>query len=64
MGSEMCIRDSNNSDLANAETLWLGIKIERKLGNREAVEQLAQQLSRRFPKSRELASYQRGAFDE
>ena len=62
--SQFVIRRINNSDLANAETLWLGIKIERKLGNREAVEQLAQQLSRRFPKSRELASYQRGAFDE
>lgn len=62
--SQFVIRRINNSDLANAETLWLGIKIERRLGNREAVEQLAQQLSRRFPKSRELASYQRGAFDE
>jgi type IV pilus assembly protein PilF len=57
-------RRLNNSDLANAETLWLGIKIERKLGNQPAVAQLTTQLSRRFPQSRELASLNRGAFDE
>lgn len=62
--AQFVIRRINNSDQANAETLWLGIKIERRLNNREAVEQLAQQLSRRFPKSREWGSYQRGAFDE
>jgi type IV pilus assembly protein PilF len=62
--AQFYIRRLNNSDLANAETLWLGIKVERRLNNREAMDQLAQQLSRRFPKSRELESYQRGAFDE
>jgi len=58
------IRRLNNSDLANAETLWLGIKVERRLGNTEPMQQLAQQLSRRYPDSREWAAYQRGAFDE
>lgn len=62
--AQFYIRRLNNSELANAETLWLGIKVERRLNNNEAVEQLAQQLSRRYPKSREWASYQRGAFDE
>jgi type IV pilus assembly protein PilF len=57
-------RRLNNSDLANAETLWLGIKIERKLGNQPIVQQLTTQLSRRFPQSKELASLNRGAFDE
>jgi type IV pilus assembly protein PilF len=57
-------RRLNNSDLANSETLWLGIKIERKLGNLQAVEQLSTQLRRRYPQSRELASLERGAFDE
>lgn len=62
--AQFYVRRLNNSELANAETLWLGIKVERMLNNREAMEQLAQQLSRRFPKARELTSYQRGAFDE
>lgn len=58
------IRRLNNSDLANAETLWLGIRVERRLRNTQAVEQLAQQLARRYPQSPEWALYQRGAFDE
>jgi type IV pilus assembly protein PilF len=62
--AQFTIRRLNNSDLANAETLWLGIKVERKVGNTEAMRQLAQQLGRRYPDSREWASYQRGAFDE
>lgn len=62
--AQFYIRRLNNSDLANAETLWLGIKVERRLNNSEAMEQLAQQLNRRYPKSRQLESFQRGAFDE
>ncbi len=62
--AQFTIRRLNNSELANAETLWLGIKVERRVGNTEAMRQLAQQLSRRYPDSREWASYQRGAFDE
>ncbi|MCW5652166.1 type IV pilus biogenesis/stability protein PilW [Hydrogenophaga sp.] len=58
------IRRVNNSELANAETLWLGIRVERRLGNTEAMQQLAQQLGRRYPDSREWSAYQRGAFDE
>lgn len=57
-------RRINNSEFANSETLWLGIKIERKLNNNEVVQQLTTQLTRRFPQSKELASLQRGAFDE
>lgn len=63
-GAQFIIRRINNSDFANAETLWLGIRVERKLGNDVAVAQLAQQLSRRFPESTQWASYQRGAFNE
>lgn len=57
-------RRLNNSELANAETLWLGIRIEHQLRNTEAQEQLAQQLQRRYPQSREWAAYQRGAFND
>ena len=62
--SQFYIRRINNSELANAESLWLGIKVERKLENREATKQLADQLSKRFAQSREMQAYQRGAFDE
>jgi type IV pilus assembly protein PilF len=62
--AQFYIRRLNNSDLANAETLWLGVKVERRLGDRVAMQQLAEQLRKRFPKSREAAAYERGAFDE
>ncbi|QFZ85294.1 MULTISPECIES: type IV pilus biogenesis/stability protein PilW [Variovorax] len=57
-------RRVNNSPSANAETLWLGVKIERKLNNREAVAQLGGQLQRRFPQSREAMAYERGNFND
>jgi type IV pilus assembly protein PilF len=58
------VRRLNNSELANSESLWLGIKVERRLKNSDAVAQLAGQLVKRFPQSREASAYQRGAFDE
>lgn len=58
------IRRLNNSDLANAETLWLGIKTERKLNNRDTVLQLADQLKKRFAQSPQAAAYEKGAFND
>ena len=58
------VRRLNNSELANAESLWLGIKVERRLNNREAAEQLSAQLMKRFPQSPEAGTYQRGSFNE
>ncbi len=57
-------RRINNSDYATAQSLWLGIKVERKLEKREAVAQLATQLKKRFSDSVEFAAFERGAFDE
>jgi type IV pilus assembly protein PilF len=62
--AQFYIRRLNNSEWANAESLWLGIKIERSLGNRDAVEQLAVPLRKRFGQSREAGLYERGAFNE
>jgi type IV pilus assembly protein PilF len=62
--SQFYTRRLNNSELANSESLWLGIKVERKLGNREAMTQLVTQLKKRFPQSRETLAFERGAFDE
>lgn len=52
------------ADAADADILWLAIKVERKLGDRAAESSLGTQLRRRYPASAEYAAYQRGAFDE
>lgn len=62
--AQFYIRRLNNTEFANAESLWLGIKVERKMGNLQAVEQLASQLEKRFSQSPEAASFRKGAFDE
>ena len=62
--AQFYIRRLNNSEQANAESLWLGIKVERRMNNTVAMQQLASQLRRRFPQSRELQSYERGSFDD
>lgn len=62
--AQFYIRRLNNSELANAESLWLGIRVERKLNNREAMRQLAEQLKRRYSQSQEFSAFERGAFDE
>lgn len=62
--SQFYVRRINNSELANAESLWLGIKVERRLNSTEAASQLAVQLKKRFAQSREAAALDRGAFDE
>jgi len=62
--AQFYIRRVNNSPAASAETLWLGIKIERQLNNREASTQLGAQLQRRFPDSKEASAYDRGNFND
>ncbi|WP_399677055.1 type IV pilus biogenesis/stability protein PilW [Xenophilus sp.] len=62
--TQFYVRRINNGPTANAESLWLGIRTERRLGNREAVGQLGTQLQRRFPQSREALAYERGSFDD
>jgi type IV pilus assembly protein PilF len=62
--AQFYVRRLNNSELANAESLWLGVKVERRLDNKEAMQQLATQLEKRFPKAPETSAFQRGAFDD
>lgn len=45
------------------ESLWLALRIERKLGGRVAAQQYANQLRRRYPGSPEYQLLQRGKFD-
>ena len=47
----------------NPESLWLAVRIERKLGERVAEQSYANQLRRRFPNSAEYQSLQRGQYD-
>ncbi len=62
--AQFYVRRLNNSELANAESLWLGIKVERSMDNRDAMSQLGGQLKKRFSQSRELAAFERSAFNE
>ncbi len=62
--AQFYIRRLNNSEAANSETLWLGIKVERRLDDQVAMRQLGDVLKRRFAQSREAGMYERGAFDE
>jgi type IV pilus assembly protein PilF len=62
--AQFYIRRVNNGPSGNAESLWLGMRIERRLGNAEAVSQLGMQLRRRFPDARETLAYERGNFNE
>jgi len=47
----------------SAESLWLGLRIERRLGARTAELSYANQLRRRFPGSPEHLALQRGQYD-
>ncbi len=62
--AQFYVRRLNNSELANEESLWLGVKVERRMENRAAMQQLGTQLQKRFPRSAQADAYQRGAFDE
>ena len=46
-----------------AESLWLALRVERKLGERVAESSYANQLRRRFAASREYQQLQRGEYD-
>ena len=47
----------------SAESLWLTVRVERKLGDRLAEQAAANQLRRRFPDSAEFRAMQRGQYD-
>ena len=57
-------RVNSQEGLSNAETLWLALRIERRLGNKEEEAALAAQLHARFPTSREAAALDAGRFED
>jgi type IV pilus assembly protein PilF len=62
--AEFYINRLNRSASANAQTYWLGIKVERKLGNNTEMRQLGARLQNRFPASDEARLYERGQFED
>lgn len=62
--AQFIIRRINNSEFANAESLWLGIKVERRMNDPVALRQLGEQLKKRYPGTPQTTKYDRGAFDE
>lgn len=62
--AQFYLRRINNSEFANAETLWLGVKTERKLNNMETARQLGEQLRRRFGQSKQAFSFEKGQFND
>ena len=57
-------RVNAQTDVVNAQTLWLAARIEHKLGNEAASQSLGNQLRARFPQSPEAAALERRQFDE
>ncbi len=57
-------RINQSGEYSNAQTLWLAMRIENRIGNRTGVNTIGQELRSRYPQSREAAAYDRGRFDE
>ena len=52
------------SEQVSAQSLWLAARIEKRMGNTEAVQDLGTQLRQRFPQAPETLRYDSGSFDE
>lgn len=52
------------ADELSADVLWIAIKVNHKLGDRDAETSLVTQLRKRHPNSPEYAAFKRGAYDE
>jgi type IV pilus assembly protein PilF len=57
-------RINQSKEYSNAQTLWLAMRIENRIGNRPAVATLGQELRERYPQARETAAFERGRFDD
>jgi len=57
-------RVNSNPSQVTAASLWLAIRIERRMGDMSAVDQLAEQLRGRFVGTPEANAFEMGRFDE
>lgn len=55
-------RVNAREEFVNAQTLWLALRIEHRLGNEQAKSEFGRQLRTRFPQSQEALAYERGQF--
>jgi type IV pilus assembly protein PilF len=51
-------------DYTTAQSVWLAMRIERRLGNLQRMQELARLLRDRFPQSSEVVRLEQGRFDE
>ncbi|MDT8998521.1 type IV pilus biogenesis/stability protein PilW [Paucibacter sp. APW11] len=56
-------RVNAQAEQSNAQSLWLELRVERRLGNTVSVEELSQQLRKRHPQSPETQALNNGRFD-
>lgn len=57
-------RVNGQAEQANAQSLWLQLRIERKLGNTGVVDELSMQLRRKYPQAPETQSLDAGRYDD
>ena len=57
-------RVNKSPQQSNAQTLWLGSRIEYKLGNQTLAYGLGEQLRKRYPQSPEALAFEQGRFHE
>lgn len=51
-------------ETSNAQSLWLAVRIEHRMGNRGGVEEWGRQLRARFPQAPQTLAFERGQFDD
>lgn len=57
-------RINSQPDLTSAQSLWLAVRIERRSGNVQAVQDFGRKLQERFPESNEVLLFEKGRFDD
>lgn len=57
-------RINSQPELSSAQSLWLAVRIERRLGNLQGVQDFGRKLQERYPESNEVLRYERGQFDD
>jgi len=57
-------RINTQPDLTSAQSLWLALRIERRLGNLQGMRDAGRKLQERFPEAPEVLLFEQGRFDE
>lgn len=57
-------RVNSREEASSAQSLWLALRIENRLGNRSGVEDFGRQLRNRFPQASETVAFDRGRIDD